>query len=137
MVTVTKSYKANELFVVAASQKFDVTCTTGCIGLGEFTVGTTTKELYVSKQFVPPLDGKGELNKAPWVSPFWLVRQVRAAKDATMHLMHVPVEVAQHKIFVPMLTNQKALKSGDELTVLRWSDGVGPVTKEAKRRRGA
>ena len=137
MVTAAADHKANSICIVMASQRLDFATSAGCIGMGEFSIGTDTKQLFAARQFVPPLDAKGNLNKCPWVVPFWAIKQVSAAKDANMTICHVPVVVGNITVHVPTMTNKKALAIGTELAVMRWADGYQPAAKCAKRRRDA
>ena len=130
-----------DLVIVAASSRIDVkrpsSSSVGWVSLGEYELveGSQTK-LYMSHHFVPPIGKNGEPNKLPFVSPFWHVRNVAQAKQATMELAWRSVSVAGVCCQVPFLTNKRELKVGDELT---WhhvdsAEPGGTASASAKKR---
>ena len=129
-----------ELVIVAASARIDVkrpsSSSVGWVSLGEYELvenGSNT-QLYMLHHFVPPVGKNGEPNKLPFVSPFWHVRNVDQAKEATMSLTWRSVNVAGVDCHVPVLTNRRDFKVGDELTWHRVDSAVPEGTARAKKR---
>ncbi len=137
MVMLAKGFKAGSLHIVAASPRVDKIAASDSIGLGNFDIGGEQKHYYLLKHFVPPIDSKGQLNKLPWVAPFWLVKQVDAQSDANMEIVFTKVQIHNITVQVPSMANKHDMKADTELSVLRWTDGGMPTTdgKEGGKRR--
>ena len=70
-------------------------------------------ELFLQQQFVPPFDrSSGHPRDDVWVALAWAVKNVKqtAAADANMILKFEYVDIAEYKVAVPFLTNNKPIK---------------------------
>ncbi len=81
--------------------------------------------------------GKREVDKSPWIVPFWMLQHVDNETDANMEFRHVPEKIHGRVVHVPVATNKKDLKVGDVLTVMKISDGVQPVGEAPLKKRRA
>jgi hypothetical protein len=138
IVQVNKPFKAGTLILVAASQRIDKVVQAGSVGVGSYDLPSgSSVDMHVLKHIVHPLDARGEMNRSPWIVPFWWLQHVDDEDEANMEVKHVPEKVHGIVVHVPIATNKKDLKVGDVLTVM-IVDGVQPVgSAPLKKRRAA
>jgi hypothetical protein len=138
IVQVNKPFKAGTLILVAASQRIDKVVQAGSVGVGSYDLPSgSAVDMHVLKHIVHPLDARGEMNKSPWIVPFWWLQHVDDEDEANMEVKHVLEKVHGIVVHVPIATNKKDLKVGDVLTVM-IVDGVQPVgSAPLKKRRAA
>jgi len=138
-VKVVADVPKGKLVIVAASARVDMkrpaSSSASWVSLGEYELvkNSSSAELYMSQHFVPPIGKNGEPNKLPFVSPFWHVRIVDQARQATMSLEWRSVAIAGVDCNVPCLTNKRDLKPGDELTWYRVESARPEGNARAKK----
>ena len=117
-VLTTDEFKIGGLQLVPASQRIERKQGDKGLPVGKFSIGGDLTKLYITPQFVPPMNAQGEANKAAWVAPFWLVTQTDD-NDANMKLTFAKRVVHDYVVYVPILKNNKRLAIGDEL---KWNN---------------
>ena len=110
MVKVTKAFKRGGLKLVAASGRIERKQSQTNINVGN----VCGFDLYVAPHFSSPQSGAGEVNKTPFVAPFWMVSS-RDDVQANMQIVVAKVDVGGFVVNVPIMQNIVALELGDEL----------------------
>ena len=129
-VKATKTFRVGALKLVAASTRLDRKDSKGAIPVCDFDFpehGQLT--LFMAPMFVGLRTSSGEASKTPWVAPFWLVRECDEEDDANMKLICMEEKVGNVHVKVPVLTNSKEIKAGDELLQLQLK-ATPPVAEE-------
>ena len=101
---------------IAASTRVDTKAGSKSVSVGCPGMNTMIKEqMFLNYQFVPPVDkSTGEERNDMWVAPFWLVRESKDAKLVNMVLKYNYDGVGIYPVAVPYLTNNKAIKPGED-----------------------
>ena len=122
-VRATAKALAGTLHFPAATQKVGRTNIRGSFSCGTFQLEGADVPLFLSPQFVPPLNAQGQPSSAPWVCPFWLVTGAPETSPelANMALRSERVQVGGLSVEVPILVNKRTLQAGDELSWTRES----------------
>ena len=126
-VQVTGSFATGKLKIVGTSQRIERKAMPGSV------LAATLKDekLFICPHTALPINAAGEVNKAPWIAPYWMVKQVD--KDANMIEEVYKIDVHGFTVMVPVMRNTTALKEGAKLTVLKRKDYELKLSKDYKR----
>ena len=146
MVRANVAINAGSLMLAPATTRIERRDSATAICVGRYDLGSAKPEpLFISPQFMAPLNSTGEPNKNPFVCHFWQLSNAASKKDANMVLKCLIREVAGVQVRVPILVNSNDLSPGDELfwdkntgktfDKMRSMTDFGEYEKAAKRRK--
>ena len=125
MARASVAMKAGSLMLAPASTRIDRRDSASAICVGKFDIGGSKPEpLFITPQFMAPLNANGEPNKQPFVRIFWQVANAPTKQTANMSLKCLIYEVNDVPVRVPVLVNSKDIAAGDELL---WEKATGTV----------
>lgn len=136
MVKTTAGIGKGMLKLVPSTQRVEKAKTMvadkNAIPVGTFEIKGSEVLMQLAPQFIHRLDSKGEVNKAPWVAPFWAVPSADDKNLANLVLQHETVDIMGYCITIPVLTNPKPLKRGD---FLYWDKKAAVASQPAPKKR--
>jgi hypothetical protein len=117
MVMAIDDYEEGELTLVAASTRIYVggPANKQLYEIGKFVIEGREVSVCIGSMFLAPVDKDGKPNSLPWVVPFWKCRPAKETENANLKLSDVSVRVDAYTFNIPVFTNCKNIKKGDEL----------------------